>query len=38
LSLKSFQIGGLTKMLGLLKMHDGILVHLDLSFESLPLP
>lgn len=38
LSLKSFQIGGLTKMLGLLKMHDGILVHLDLNFESLPLP
>jgi polyisoprenoid-binding protein YceI len=38
LSLKSFKIGGLTKMLGVLKMHDGILVHLDLSFESSPLP
>ena len=38
LSLKTFRIGGLTKMLGLLKMHDGILVHLDLSFESPPLP
>ena len=38
LSLKTFRIGGLTKMLGLLKMHDGILVHLDLTFETAPLP
>ena len=38
LSLQAFKIGGLTKMLGLLKMHDGILVHLDLSFEASPLP
>jgi len=36
LSLKSFKIGGLTKMLGVLKMHDDILVHLDLSFECPP--
>jgi polyisoprenoid-binding protein YceI len=38
LSLQAFKIGGLTKMLGLLKMHDAILVHLDLSFEASPLP
>lgn len=38
LSLQAFKIGGLSKMLGLLKMHDTILVHLDLSFEASPLP
>jgi len=36
LNLKTFQIGGLTKLLGLLKMHEEILVHLDLTFGSEP--
>jgi polyisoprenoid-binding protein YceI len=34
LNLKDYNIGGLTKMLGMLKMHEQILVHLDLVFGS----
>ena len=33
LNLKDYQIGGLTKMLGLLKMHEDIVVHLDVDFS-----
>jgi hypothetical protein len=36
LNLKSYNIGGLTKMLGVLKMHEDILVHVDLTFGSVP--
>jgi hypothetical protein len=36
LNLKTYKIGGLTKMLGMLKMHEEILVHLDLTFGSAP--
>ncbi len=32
LNLKDYQIGGLTKMLGMLKMHEEIVVHVDLVF------
>ena len=32
LNLKDYQIGGLTKMLGLLKMHEDIVVHVDVDF------
>ena len=32
LNLKDYQIGGLTKMLGMLKMHEDIVVHLDVDF------
>jgi polyisoprenoid-binding protein YceI len=32
LNLKDYDIGGLTKMLGMLKMHEGIVVHVDLTF------
>jgi polyisoprenoid-binding protein YceI len=38
LNLKTYRIGGLTKMLGLLRMHEDILVHLDLTFEAPPAP
>ncbi len=38
LNLKTFRIGGLTKMLGLLRMHEDILVHVDVTFESAPQP
>jgi hypothetical protein len=33
LSLKDYRIGGLSKMLGVLKMYDDIEVHVDLLFE-----
>jgi polyisoprenoid-binding protein YceI len=33
LNLKDYQIGGLTKMLGMLKMHEDIVVHVDVVFE-----
>jgi polyisoprenoid-binding protein YceI len=36
LNLKTYKIGGLTKMLGMLKMHEDILVHVDLTFGSAP--
>lgn len=36
LSLKDYHIRGLSKMLGLLKMHDRIQVHVDLLFRSQP--
>jgi YceI-like protein len=32
LNLKTYRIGGLSKMLGMLKMHEEILVHLELTF------
>jgi len=32
-NLKDYRIGGLSKMLGLLKMHENIEVHVNLSFE-----
>jgi len=39
LSLKEYRIGGLSKMLGALKMYDNIEVHVDLRFElSAPSP
>ena len=34
LNLKDYQIGGLTKMLGMLKMQEDIEVHVDLTFGS----
>ena len=33
LNLKDYEIGGLTKMMGMLKMHEEIVVHVDLVFE-----
>ena len=36
LNLKSYRIGGLTKMLGMLRMNEEIVVHLDLTFGSAP--
>lgn len=33
LNLKDYQIGGLSKMLGMLKMHENIEVHVDLLFR-----
>jgi polyisoprenoid-binding protein YceI len=33
LNLKDYSIGGLSKMLGVLKMHENIEVHVDLVFE-----
>ena len=33
LSLKDYRIGGLSKMLGVLKMYDDIEVHVDLLFS-----
>jgi polyisoprenoid-binding protein YceI len=38
LSLKDYGIGGLTKMLGMLKMHEEIVVHVDLVFEPAAVP
>ena len=32
LNLKDYRIGGLSKLLGLLKMHEGIEVHVDVAF------
>lgn len=32
LNLKDYSIGGLTKMMGMLKMHEEIVVHVDLMF------
>jgi len=34
LNLKDYRIGGLSKMLGMLKMHEDILVHVDLTFAT----
>lgn len=36
LNLKDYEIGGLTKMLGTLKMHEEIVVHVDLLFGPAP--
>ena len=33
LNLKDYKIGGLSKMLGMLKMHENIEVHVDLDFQ-----
>lgn len=33
LNLKQYEIGGLSKMLGILKMHEDIVVHVDLRFS-----
>lgn len=33
LNLKAYEIGGLSKMLGFLKMHEDIVVHVDVSFS-----
>ena len=38
LNLKDYEIGGLTKMLGMLKMHEEIVVHVDLVFEPAAAP
>ncbi|MEO8634610.1 MAG: YceI family protein [Gemmatimonadales bacterium] len=35
-NLKDYQIGGLTKMLGMLKMHEDIVVHIDVDFAFTP--
>jgi hypothetical protein len=32
LNLKDYQIGGLSKMLGVLKMSENITVHIDVTF------
>jgi polyisoprenoid-binding protein YceI len=34
LNLKDYKIGGLSKMLGMLKMHEDITVHVDVTFSS----
>jgi hypothetical protein len=31
-NLKDYRIGGLSKALGILKMHEDIVVHVDVSF------
>jgi polyisoprenoid-binding protein YceI len=36
LNLKDYKIGGLSKALGMLKMHENIVVHLDLMFGAEP--
>lgn len=36
LNLKDYKIGGLSKALGMLKMHEEIVVHLDLTFGAEP--
>jgi polyisoprenoid-binding protein YceI len=36
LNLKDYQIGGLSKMLGMLKMHEDIVVHVDVDFGFTP--
>ncbi len=37
MNLKSYRIGGLSKALGMLRMHEEIVVHLDLTFGGAPL-
>ena len=36
LNLKDYEIGGLSKMLGVLKMHEDIEVHVDVTFAPRP--
>jgi hypothetical protein len=36
LNLKDYKIGGLSKGLGLFKMHEEIVVHVDLVFAAVP--
>jgi len=38
LNLKDYQIGGLSKFLGVLKMHPDIIVHVDVLFGGAPAP
>jgi polyisoprenoid-binding protein YceI len=38
LNLKDYGIGGLTKMMGMLKMHEEIVVHIDLVFGAVSPP
>lgn len=38
LNLKDYKIGGLSKALGLLKMHENIEVHVDVTFSHAPPP
>lgn len=38
LNLEDYDIGGLTKMAGMLKMHEEIVVHLDLVFAAVGTP
>lgn len=38
LNLKDYKIGGLTKMLGMLRMHEEIVVHVDLAFGAAAAP
>ena len=38
LNLKDYKIGGLIKMLGMLKMHEEIVVHVDLVFAPAAAP
>jgi polyisoprenoid-binding protein YceI len=38
LNLKDYEIGGLTKMMGMLRMHEEIMVHVDLVFEGAAAP
>jgi hypothetical protein len=32
MNVKDYQVGGLTKMLGILKMNEHIVVHVDVTF------
>jgi hypothetical protein len=36
LNLKDYKIGGLSKALGMLKMQEGIVIHVDLLFGAAP--
>lgn len=36
LNLKDYQIGGLSKVLGILKMYEDITVHVEVTFGSTP--
>jgi hypothetical protein len=36
LNLKNYKIGGLSKALGMLKMYEEIVVHVDLTFGAKP--
>ncbi len=38
MNLKSYKIGGLSKMMGMLRMHEEIVVHVDLTFGSAAAP
>lgn len=38
MNLKSYKIGGLSKMMGMLRMHEEIMVHVDLTFSAAAVP